>query len=288
VRRVLVKLHLWIALALGLYVIVISVSGSAVVFRPEISRWAIPRAVPNADGERVQGDALADVLAQAYPDHVVVRFSEGRFPRQPVSVLLERDGEEQGRLFDPFALEDMGSNFPPIVAVTEWLVALHDDLLTYPIGRKINGVAGALLLVIVVTGMILWWPGKRRWAQSLYVPMNSPRKIWHLHSAVGFWLSLLLLNWCITSLYFAFPGPFEDFRDWLDTDTSDFTRPGDGLVNFLVDTHFGRFGGVWGRTTWVIIGLSPAILFLTGFWVWWQQRRRRIAAIRESLSPIRN
>jgi uncharacterized iron-regulated membrane protein len=278
-RRILVKVHLWLALALGIYVVVISVSGAAVVFRPEISRWAIPRAVPNADGERVQGDALAQALALAYPEHVVIRFSEGRFPRQPVSVLLEREGVEEGRLFDPYAQQDMGSNYPPIVAAVEWLVALHDDLLTYPIGRKINGIGGGLLLVIVVSGMILWWPGKRRWKQSLYVPLSSQRKIWHLHSAVGFWLCLLLLNWCITSLYFAFPGPVEDFRDWIDTDISDFDRPGEGLMNFLVDAHFGRFGGIWGRTTWVVIGLAPAVLFLSGFWVWWQQRRRHKAAI---------
>jgi len=277
-RRVLIKLHLWLALAIGVYLVVISVSGSAIVFRPEISRWAIPRAVPNADGARVQGDALALALAEAYPEQTVVRFTEGRFPRQPVSVLLERDGEEEGRLYDPYALEDMGSNYPPIVAAVEWLVALHDDLLTYPLGRKLNGIGGAVMLVIVVSGMILWWPGRRRWKQSLYVPMSSQRKIWHLHSAVGFWLCLLLLNWCITSIYFAFPGPVEDFRDWIDTDMTDFDRPGEGVMNFLVDTHFGRFGGVWGRTTWVILGLAPTVLFVTGFWVWWRQRRRHRAA----------
>ena len=266
-------------MALGAYIVVISISGSAVVFRGEITRWAIPRFVPDASGDRVEGDALAAALASAYPDHEVVRFTEGRFARQPVSVLLARDGEELGRLFDPYALTDMGSNFPPVVAFVEWLVSLHDDLLVYPVGRRINGILGGLTLVVVISGMIIWWPGRRRWKQSLYVPRNSPRKIWHLHSAVGFWLCLLLLNWGLTSLYFAFPGPVEDLRDWLDQDVSDFVRPGDGLIDFLVDAHFGRFGGVWGRSTWVVLGLAPALLFVTGFMVWLRRRRRRAAAI---------
>lgn len=279
-RRVLIKVHLWLALALGLYIVVISVSGSAVVFRGEITRWAIPRFVPDASGERVEGEALAAALAAAYPQDEVVRFSEGRFPRQPVSVLLARDGEERGRLFDPYALQDMGSNFPPIVAAVEWLVSLHDDLLTYPVGRKVNGGLGALMLVVAVTGMILWWPGRKRWTQSLYVPRASPRKIWHLHSAIGFWFCLLLVNWSLTSIYFAFPGPVEDFRDWLDTDISDFERPLEWLVNFLVEAHFGRFGGVWGRSAWVVIGLAPAVLLVTGFLIWWRQRQRRLAGRR--------
>lgn len=274
-RRAILKIHLWLALAIGIYVIMISLTGAAIVFRPEISRWAIPRTVPDASGVRAEGEALEMALRSAYPDDEIVRFREGRFPRQPVDVLLLRDGEERGRLFDPYALEDMGSDYPPVVAFTEWLVSLHDDLLTYPYGRRINGVAGGIMLIIVVSGLVLWWPGRRHWHRSLYVPLSSRRKIWHLHSAIGIWVGLLLLNWCITSIYFGFPGPFEDLRDWLDTDQTDFDRPGEGLVTFLVDAHFGRFGGVWGRTGWVLLGLTPAVLFISGFWVWLRPRLKQ-------------
>ena len=266
-------MHLWLALAIGLYVIVISVSGSAVIFRPEVNRWAVPRVVPLVEGERVQGEVLAAALQRAYPDHVIVRFTEGRFPRQPVDVLLERNGVEHGRRFDPYALEDMGETYPPTVRAMEWLVSLHDDLLASSVGRKINGVGGGLMLVIALSGMILWWPGKRVWLRSLYVPRRSARTLWHWHSAIGFWACLLLLNWSATSLYLAFPGPFEDLRDWLDTDTSDFVRPGDTLVPLLLDAHFGRFGGWWGRISWALLGLAPAALFVTGFLVWFRRRK---------------
>lgn len=273
-RRVLMKLHLWLALALGLYVLVISISGSAVVFRPELNRWLVPRFVPEAAGERATGDALAAALAEHYPEDEIVSFTEPRFPRAPVDVLLLRGGEEQGRLFDPYALADMGQSYPPSVRLVEWLVSLHDDLLAGSTGRSVNGIGGALMLVIALTGMVLWWPGKRSWRRSLYVPPRAARPVWHLHSALGFWLMLLLLNWGLTSLYPSFPGPFEDLRDWLDPDPGDFTRPGDRLIPFLLDAHFGRFGGLWGRTAWVVLGLAPAALFLSGFWIWWRQRGR--------------
>jgi uncharacterized iron-regulated membrane protein len=267
------KLHLWLALALGIYVVVISVSGSAVVFRAELSRALVPRFVPEATGERVQGDVLAAALASQYGDYEIVRFTEPRFPRAPVSVLVARDGVEHGRLFDPYAQKDMGESFPPSLRFVEWLVSLHDDLLAGEMGRKINGVGGALVLTMVVTGMIIWWPGKRGWKRSLYVPRGSARVIWHLHSALGLWVCLLLLNWALTSLYLAFPGPFEALRDWLDADPTDFDRPGDVLIPFLLEGHFGRFGGLWGRTSWTVLGLAPAALFLTGFWIWWRRRR---------------
>lgn len=271
-RRALLKVHLWLALTIGLYILVISITGSAVVFRGEINRWAVPRFVPEVTGERAEGDVLAQALAEAYPGYEIVRFGEPRFPRQPVNVLLARDGFEEGRLFDPYALEDLGSSYPPVVALVEWLVALHDDLLAGNLGRKINGIGGALTLVIVATGAVLWWPGRRHWRRSTYIPRRSARLLWHVHSALGIWLLLLLLNWSITSLYLAFPGPFEAFRDWLDPDIEDFVRPGEKLIPFLLDLHFGRFGGIWGRSTWVVLGLVPAVLFVTGLWVWWKPK----------------
>lgn len=269
----MLEIHRWLALVIGLYVLVISVTGSAVVFRPEVNRWAIPRFVPDASGERLQGDALEAALAAAYPDSEIVNVAPQRFPRDPVYVSLRRDGVDQSRLFDPYRLEDMGTSYPPSVAAIEWLVALHDDLLAGRTGRKINGIGGALMLVLAVSGLILWWSGKRSWKRGLYIPARSPRKLWHLHGAAGFWLWILLLNWSLTSLYLSFPGPFEAVRDWLDPDMTDFVRPGDTLIPFLLDAHFGRFGGLWGRTTWAVLGLTPALLLVTGVIVWWRQRQ---------------
>jgi uncharacterized iron-regulated membrane protein len=234
----------------------------------------VPRGVPAAEGERLQGEALAVALAAAYADYEVLRFSEGRFPRQPVEVLLAREGIEHGRLFDPYALEDMGESYPPAVRAIEWLVSLHDDLLADRVGRRINGIGGGFILVISLTGMVLWWPGQRAWVRSLYVPLQSARPLWHLHSAIGFWVCVLLLNWSLTSLYLSFPEPFEAIRDGLDSDPTDFVRPGDTFVPFVLEAHFGRFGGWWGRISWAVLGLAPAVLFVTGFLIWWRGRQR--------------
>ena len=33
------------------------------------------------------------------------------------------------RLFDPYAVRDLGETFPPLLRAVEWLVDLHDNLL---------------------------------------------------------------------------------------------------------------------------------------------------------------
>jgi uncharacterized iron-regulated membrane protein len=249
----------------------------------------VPRFVPSAEGERFTGEALGAEIERVYSAaaYEVVSFREARFPRSPVDVLVARDGVEHGRIFDPYALEDMGETYPPVVEFMEWLVTVHDDLAAGEVGRTINGIGGGIMLVIALTGMVLWWPGQRAWFRSLYVPLRSARPLWHIHSAVGFWTCVLLLNWSITSLYLAFPGPFEWARDHFDSDPTDFVRPGDTFIPFVLDAHFGRFGGWWGRISWAVLGLAPAVLFVTGFLVWWRGRKRSAsqAVARESPRP---
>src|SRR5690606_38244387 len=274
-RQSIVKVHLWLALTLGLYIVVISVSGSAVVFRGELSRWAVPFEVPSTDGERLTGDALSQGLAEIYADHTVVRFNESPRASRPVAVLLERDGVEHGRLFDPYAGADLGESYPFELRVIEWLVALHDDLLAGDTGRRINGAAGGLVLVLVLTGAVIWWPGRRRWKQSLYATPSMPRFLWHLHSAVGFWTLLLLANWALTGVYMAFPAPFENFIDWFDPNPDDIARPGEGVLRFLTTAYFGRFGGLEIRIAWSLLGLAPALLFCTGFLMWYRRTAKR-------------
>ena len=41
-RKLLLQVHLWVGLIMGLYIVLISVSGSAVVFRREVHRWFRP------------------------------------------------------------------------------------------------------------------------------------------------------------------------------------------------------------------------------------------------------
>lgn len=215
-RRAMVQVHLWMALVLGLYILVISLSGSAVVFRREVHRWLVPR------------DYAEPAL-------------------------------------------------PAAVQVVEWLVDLHDNLLGGPTGRLINGIGALLVLVVLVTGAVLWWPGKSRWRHALTLggPVNSLRFARRLHSFAGFWFFALLLLWALTAVYFAFPQTFEWLIDYFDPDLDDAHRPGEQLLYQTVSLHFGRFGGWPVRILWVVLGLLPALLFITGLLTWWKRVRPR-------------
>jgi uncharacterized iron-regulated membrane protein len=191
-----------------------------------------------------------------------------------VYVRIERDGIERQRLFDPYAGVDFGDAWPWQLQTVEWLVDLHDNLLLdRETGRLWNGIGGALLLLLIVTGLVLWWPGRGRWLKSLVVWRPTPVRpfVWQLHSALGFWSLWILVIWAATAIYFAWPEPFEATVDYFDTDLQDFDRP-DAWLQQSVRLHFGRFGGLGIRWLWVVLGLVPAIMFVTGLLLWLRRK----------------
>lgn len=276
-RRFVVQLHLWIGLLLGFYIVLLSVTGSVSVLRPDVHRWFVPRTVP-MEGTRLSGDALHEAVRQTYPSYEVTNVFERRRPDTPVMVTLELDGVVVERLFDPYAARDLGLTYPPITEAMEWVVDLHDNLLSGTTGRAVNGVGALLFVLLVITGAIVWWPGVNRVGHSLLPgkPAKSARFARRLHNALGIWMLALIFIWASTAVYFSFPDPFERVIDYFDDDLTDFERP-DGVVRTLVNLHFGRAWGMTVKWLWVVLGLVPAALFVTGGITWWVRvvRRRR-------------
>ncbi|HWK54149.1 MAG TPA: PepSY-associated TM helix domain-containing protein [Hyphomicrobiales bacterium] len=275
-RRALFQVHLWLGIGLGLYVLMISVSGSAIVLRPQMSRWFVPSEV--VPGPTALKDAALEArVAEIYADYAVKMVVASTNEARATYVVLDKDGTESSRFFDQYRGVDLGSSFPWQVAATEWLVDLHDDLLMDRKGRRLNGWGGVLFMGMIVTGLVLWWQGSRRWKEGLVIRRRSPRSFnWQLHSFLGLWALPLMLAWGITAMYFAWPAPFDWLIDSFDADINDFDRP-DGWLRFLIDLHFGRFRGLlWANVLWIFLGLIPAVLYITGFIVWYKRVVRRL------------
>ena len=287
VRRALFQVHLWSGLAVGIYVFVISLTGSVLVYRSELRQIFNPQPSIVAQGEnRMSADALTALAQRAYPDDSVSIFVDPDDPTHAVTVSVNRGGVVDQMYFDPYTGEDLGHALPWGWRLTTWLLDLHDNLLAGETGRVFNGLGAAVMTLLALTGSVIWWPGLQSWRRSLTVDLraNWKRLTWSLHSALGFWTLAFVLMWGATGIYLSYPAPFTDLVNYLEPfDLETFEpRVGDAVLYWFSAVHFGRFGGWFTKLLWALVGLVPPVMVVTGFLMWWNRVVSRQAPSRET------
>jgi uncharacterized iron-regulated membrane protein len=166
-RKALFQLHLWSGIGLGLYVLLISVTGSVLVYRNELYRAATPAPTfVTPSGAPLTDAQLKGAATRLYPGYTVYLIIRPPNAELAVSVDLQRSGDRKNRLFNPYTGADLGEAVPLGVRMVSGLLSLHDDLLGGKTGRKVNGFAAVLVLVIALTGIVVWWLGIRTWRRK--------------------------------------------------------------------------------------------------------------------------
>lgn len=300
-RRVLFQVHLWSGIGFGLYILMISVTGSVLVYRNELYMAATPDPIiSNVPGPRLSDGELANAALRSYPAYRVAKIVRAINPDQAVEIWLTQGNNTKKRLFDARSGSDLGNSLPTGIWLVSKLMELHDDLLAGPTGRKTNGIGAFASIALAVTGLAIWWPGLRRWRRSLTIHrgMGWNRLAWHLHSMVGFWGLGFVLVFGASGVYLCFPQEFQDLVDRIDPPTAENAgfRMVDRAIYWLVYLHFGRMYGIGipcsgpglcdqaTKAVWALAGLTPAAMFVTGSMVWWNRvlRPRLLGSIRRT------
>ena len=291
-RKATFQVHMWSGICVGLYVLMVSVTGSVLVYRNELFRATTRDPIIVAgSGPLLTDDALKAAAMRAYPGYTISSISRARNPSQAVSILLARSTDFEDRLFNPYTGQDLGDSVPTGFRLVSKLLELHDDLLAGDTGRRVNGAGALLVIVLACTGIVVWWPGIKTWRRSLTVHGNVGWQhfTWDVHSMIGFWTFGFILMFGLSGAYLGNPQPFQDLADWLQppTDADAGARVVDQVTYWLAYLHFGRINGIGipcggpglcdqvTKLTWAVFGLAPAVMFMTGVMMWWNRVVRK-------------
>lgn len=164
------------------------------------------------DGERtrvtVQEPALAvsvqsEAAVAVIPGGTLVQYVAPR--HEGLAALFRVDAGDDAIMVavDPYTAEVIDT-FPRRSGWYDFFDNIHGNLMMGVTGDRLLETAASLALVIVATGLYMWWPRDAGWRKPLIPSFGRGRSLWKsLHGVVGIWFSVFLVFFLISGLAWA-------------------------------------------------------------------------------------
>lgn len=194
--------HFYAGLFLAPVLVFLAVTGSIYLFDEEIDAWRYGHLQRvEARATAVPAAAQLEAVRRSHPGASIVSYRPPPAPGRTARVGVRRDGRDATVYVDPYRGTVVGS-VVTAEKFTEIVRDLHEKFLAGRVGNWIVEAAASWLVVMIISGLFLWWP-RGRGAAGTFVPRlgRGGRTFWRdLHAVAGFWLALLLLFQGLTGL----------------------------------------------------------------------------------------
>jgi len=196
-RKLILNSHLWVGVAAAILLLLTGGSGALLVFEDQIDRALNPKlasVVPT--GTTLSLTELKTALESQYPGDRILAFD-----------ISDNGGTSYGAYLQPKSGDGMNvavdQHSGKVLGVwddnrfTRKLHGFHTHLLAGETGSAVVGWGAVILLLLSVTGLILWWRSK---IFGINLQTSGPKFQYDLHSTVGVVSFVVLLAFALTGI----------------------------------------------------------------------------------------
>lgn len=204
-RKQLFKWHSVSALIALIPLIVISVTGSILVFKVEIDSWLMPEHMvveQHSVISRVNFDTLIDKVEEEYAGFVLGSwelFDNNK--RADAAYLIDKaDGQWHKMYINQYTGKLLSTPVHVTHDITDWLLSLHYTFLLGFVGTTLGFVFSIILLFLGISGLILH---RQFWKKLFTLRLSAAKRIFFsdLHKFIGVMSSPVILILAITGGY---------------------------------------------------------------------------------------
>ncbi|MEP7349332.1 MAG: PepSY domain-containing protein [Sphingorhabdus sp.] len=204
IYRTIWRWHFYAALFVIPFILVLSLTGAIYLFKPQIDRWEESAFQGAPTGQAVSPNAQLAAAMAVYPGE---QFHSYRLPERNGDAAALHFGLADGSMRDVFVASD-GKVMGSLKEGDRWIEfvrEIHGELLAGKWGAYLVELAACWAIVMVLSGLYLWWPRGRGLAGVVWPRLAGGKSVfWRdLHAATGFWVSGLALILLVTALPWA-------------------------------------------------------------------------------------
>jgi len=204
--RAVWRWHFYAGLICIPFVIVLSLTGCVYLFKPQIEAWTERSYNSLAPAHSpLPPSKLIDSALSAFPGSVFTSYELPADAQSAARIILATDRGNQRVYVHPGTASVLGS-IPEDQRIMRLFFRLHGELLMGDRGSNIVETAACWTIVLLLSGIWLWWPRSARGLAGVLCPrlFAGSRLFWRdLHAVVGLWITGLALFLLLTGLPWA-------------------------------------------------------------------------------------
>lgn len=202
--RTLWRWHFYAGLFVMPFILILSLTGAVFLFKPQIDRFEERNFRGLSTIATVSPNAQLDAALAAFPG---AKFGSYRLPVEPGDAALIHLGLSDGAMRDVFVSPGglVVGSLDPDWRIIEIAASIHRNLLIGKAGGWLVELAASWAIVMILTGLYLWWPSGGRLAGVVWPRLSrGKRALWRdIHAVTGFWVSSFALILLVSGLPWA-------------------------------------------------------------------------------------
>lgn len=187
--------HFYAGLFVAPFMVLLALTGIIYLFKPQLDPLMYGHLLTVPAAERaLSADEQLQRAKAAYPQGTLSKYLPPVDATSSAQFVMHDGGREMTVFVDPYrgtvlGTQDAKNNLQAIAR------ALHGELMIGTVGDRLVELAAGWGVMLVISGMYLWWPRGKSSSGVLWPRFNTRGRVfWRdLHVVTGFWGAALLL-----------------------------------------------------------------------------------------------
>ncbi len=194
--------HFYAGLFVAPFMILLALTGIIYLFKPQLDPLMYDHLLNVSPGHHsLSADEQLTRVQATYPQGHISQYLPPINPERSAQFVLHNGGRELNVFINPYNGDVLGEQDAKLnlQAVAR---ALHGELMIGTPGDRLVELAAGWGVVLVVSGLYLWWPRGQSAAGILWPRLSRrARPLWRdFHAVTGFWGAALLLFMLISGM----------------------------------------------------------------------------------------
>lgn len=202
--RTIWRWHFYAGLFVLPFVLLLSISGAIYLFKPQIDRWEERDYRGLSLESAVSADRQMAAAKEAFP---AGSFNHYRLPERPGDAAMVQLALPDGALSEVYVSPQgqVLGTLDPAERISNTVSRFHGSLLMGDWGDRLVELAASWTIVMILTGLYLWWPRPFRAGGTLWprFSLKGRALMKDLHRVTGFWIAGLVLAMLASGLPWA-------------------------------------------------------------------------------------